>query len=229
MPSQAFASLKAALQEVSDLARLVRFPPIGRMSSTALRAARAASRAQVVLLSSHFERYIYSSNEEAVTFLNAGKIASALLPERLRLLHSRYPIDEIAEVEWVNRAHKLGSFVSGESWLWTPGGTGVLSHERLLMWLTAPKPSDLVRYYRYWGIEDIFAAITRNAITRGRLRLGVQELVDLRNNIAHGNFTAQATPQDVQRFIGSVRTFCLRADRHFGTVLGKLNAGVRPW
>ena len=42
------------------------------------------------------------------------------------------------------------------------------------------------RYFAYWGIPDIFEHITRSATTRGRLYLPVSELIDKRNNIAHG-------------------------------------------
>jgi len=63
---------------------------------SSLRLARVAGRAQVVLLSAHFERYIYSVNEEAVEFVNHLHIPAASLPENLRLLHSRYPVEVVS-------------------------------------------------------------------------------------------------------------------------------------
>lgn len=194
-----------------------------------LRTARAVGRAQVVLLSSHFERYLYTVNEEAVAFLNTKRLASSVLPNSLKLLHSRYPIDDLCETGWENRSQKLATFVAEDGWLWESDRHGTLSHERLLAWLTAPKPADLRRYYRYWNIDDIFTRITRRRSARGQLWLGVQELVDIRNSIAHGDFAAQPTQRDIQRYLGSARTFCERPDKVLARALARLTAGGPPW
>ena len=154
MPSASLLSLKVALVEIKDLALVAR-PSLRRGESRSLRVARAAGRAQVVLLSSHFERYFYTSNEEAVAFLNGKELLSSVLPESLKLLHSKYPIDDISETAWEHRSEKLAAFVAEDGWLWVSDRSGSLFHERLLTWFSAPKPTDLLRYYRYWNIEDI--------------------------------------------------------------------------
>ena len=122
-----------------------------------------------------------------------------------------------------NRSQKLQSFVAGEAWLWANNNaTGLIAHERLLVWMKAPHPKDLVRFFRLWGCEDIFKAITRKSTSRDTLRLGVQGLVDLRNNIAHGDYSAQATQQDVREYMRSIKHFCVRVDRHVGHTNAKL-------
>lgn len=227
MPSSAFLALKVALKEVSDLRRADR--SVVSTSAAALRLARALGRAQVVLLSSHFERYLYAVNEEAITYLNAKAVVAASLSADLKLLHSRQPIDELAETAWDRRSEKLTQFLSDDGWLWNTGLTGVLSHSRLLAWMKAPKPESLVRYYKYWGIKDVFTQVTRKPHTRNLLWLGVQELVDKRNNIAHGDVSAQATQIDIDRYASSVRTFCERADRLLARILARLTPGHAPW
>jgi hypothetical protein len=225
MPSAALITFQNALGEIEDLVVVAR-PSLRRGD---LRTARAVGRAQAVLLSSHFERYFYTINEEAVTFLNAKNLDSTVLSDSLKLLHSKYPIDDISATGWENRSEKLATFVVEDGWLWQSDRHGALSHERLLAWLSAPKPADLRRYYRYWNIDDIFTSITRRPSARGQLWLGVQELVDTRNSIAHGDFAAQPTQRDIQRYLNSARTFCERADRALARALGRLTAGDRPW
>jgi hypothetical protein len=160
MPSQALLAFDNALGEVRDLAQVARQSLSSRVES--LRIARVVGRAQVVILFSHFERYFYAVNEEAVEFVNAKRISAIVLSSRLKLLHSRYPIDEIAAMDWERREERLLSFISEDGWLWSTGGSGSLLHNRLLTWLRAPKPDELRRYYRYWNIEDIFRRITRS-------------------------------------------------------------------
>jgi hypothetical protein len=181
------------------------------------------------LLSSHFERYFYAVNEELVVFLNAHLQHSGPLPLDLRLLHSAAPIDDLGRTGWEHRHNKLERFVSEDAWLWTQNARGSLSHDRLLGWMRAPKPESLVRYYRYWGVSDIFTSVTRNANTRSALWLGVRGLVELRNNIAHGDFAAQATQADIRRYVVQVQRFCERADRVLSRQVQRTFAIPRPW
>ncbi len=95
--------------------------------------------------------------------------------------------------------------------------------------MKSPDTANLVRHYRYWRIENVFAAITRNPQSQGRLRLAATELVDKRNNIAHGDVAAEASRTDVRRYMATVRTFCTRADRLLGRTLGQLAAAPPPW
>jgi hypothetical protein len=226
MPSDALRSFMNAVDEINDLAIVAR-PSL--LATASLRLARVAGRAQVVLLLAHFERYFYAVNEEAVYFVNSKNVAPTVFSDRLKLLHSKNPIDELGEMEWERRALRLSSFISEDGWLWSGATNGALLHERLLAWLRTPKPADLVRYYRYWEIEDIFSLITRRPASRGRLWLGVQELVDIRNNIAHGDFDAQPTQTDIRRYVSSACTFCQRADNQLAKILGRLTRCPRPW
>jgi hypothetical protein len=187
-------------------------------------------RAEVVLLSAHFERYIYAVNEESAEWLVGSGIAVERLPDSVRLLLSRAPIDSLAATQWDHRAQQLRRFSQYEGNLWLDGkAIGQLDAERLLEWMKAPKCGEITRYFKIWGIEDIFGTITLSPIARSRLWLRIGELVDKRNNIAHGDLTVEARHSDVQQYKSAIRKFCGSADKAMARALAKVAGLPRPW
>jgi hypothetical protein len=123
----------------------------------------------------------------------------------------------------------LTAFIAEDGWLWTANTAGILRHDRLLTWMKAPSPESLLRYFKSWGLEDIFTAVTRQQHTRSALWLGIRGLVELRNNIAHGDFSAQATQADVRRYLGNAQDFCVRADRVIARHISRSFNIPAPW
>lgn len=230
MTSQALADLLAGVEEVRALRTHY---PVPRRLPTGDKAvaAKAHGRSCVVLLSSHLDRYVYAVNEEAIQWLNACGCSLRRFPEEFLLQHSRGAVDALAERVWERRADPLRDFVRQQGPIWTASGqAGLLEHGELLTWLKSPKPESLVRFYRLYGIENIFKSVTRNASTQSSLYLGIRELVEKRNNIAHGDFQTQALPMDVTRYLIAVRKFATSADLVFARTLAKLaDRGQRPW
>src|SRR5437773_6079308 len=88
MASMALESLEEALEEIAQLQIANPTPTGAFLAAPGL--TRAIGRASVVLLSSHFERYIYAINEEAAEALNRSSALGETLPLMLRLSHSRH-------------------------------------------------------------------------------------------------------------------------------------------
>ena len=227
MSSSALSGLQDGISEVRDLQAANPTPPGGLPSCPQV--VRAINRASVVLLCSHFERYLRNVNEEAVAVVNQAVIRGAALPDRLRLQHSRIAIEELCGTSWENRADKLAELVKGDGWLWGDSPRAGLEHERLLRWMRSPLPKRIKRFFELWGVTDVFSRVTRQAHTRQRMWLRLQELVEKRNDIAHGEAGTEATYQDISSYITTVHTFCKRADGVLGRTLSQRIGTGRPW
>lgn len=228
MPSKALTALLVGLAEINALQRANPSPQQGSGLKRP-EVVRAIGRSEIVLLSSHYERYIYALNEEAVDSICNSKVSSDKLTERLKLEHSRKPIEKISSTSWERRAETLSDYSTKESWLWITRAPVVsLDASRLLIWMKAPTTKSVIRAFQLWGISDIFKAITRKDVNYGRLRLRLDELVEKRNNIAHGDFTVEATYLDIVQYAAAVNKFCTSSDKRLARQLSAI-LHSRPW
>ena len=216
---------------VEEVAALEQANPILRDGLDNPSAVRALGRSAIVLLSSHLERFIYALFECASASICDQAIEVSRLPLMLRLEHSRLPIEDISSTSWERREAKLVNYSSTEAQMWVTGQiVTTLQSERLLRWMKSPDPKSIVRAFRIWNIEEIFSRITRLPTTHAAMRLGLTELVEKRNNIAHGDFTTEATMNDVRRYRATVGRFGRRADRAMAAAVKKITGSADwPW
>lgn len=230
MTSRALRELRRGLDEVQALQRSNPTPAEGggldRKEIT-----RALGRAEVVLLCSHLERYIYSLHEEAVDFLIAERVLLDRVPVTIRLLDAREAFDDVAQTNWDRREAKLRDLATHEAADWLPEAIAQrIRAERLLSWMKTPSPQGISRAFMNWGIGDVFSAITRTRHHRARIWLKIDELTQKRNNIAHGDFTTEATYLDVRSYLRAVKDFSSRADTKLAEQLRRISGGpTRPW
>lgn len=229
MPSIALLGLRSGLDEIRSLRKL---SPVRASLARGAKAltARAHGRATVVLLSGHYERYIRAVNEEALYWLNAQSITSTQMPVAIRLRHSKATIDALVGVNWDHREKVLTEFASTDSLLWNDAAVSpLLDHSKVLA-MKSPQSNEVRKFYLMYGIDDIFSKITRKPHRRQHIWFKLQEMVDKRNNIAHGDFTTEALPSEITSYIDAVERFCEAADKVFSRELKKIaGSTLEPW
>ena len=225
MPSEAYRELIEALEEVDDL------ESVGRRSQRRLTTgqARAVGRSGVVLLSSHWERFLRAMHAEAVDFLNGHAVDLSKLPLTVWTTDLNYRINSLADMQPSNRSEQLCAFFEEYSWRWGFGPRGVIDAEVSLQWMKAPDPKRVTRLFKMWGVPQIFKRITRAENTRKDLYLNIQTLVEKRNNIAHGDASVEASRSDVRRYARAVKLFAERSDRVLRRRIESAYPGFAPW
>lgn len=231
MSSRALLDLQGGVNEVRALRTYYPAPARGLPSGDRALAVSAHGRACVVLLSSHLDRYVYAVNEEAVECINGSLCRLDRFPEIFLLQHSRGAVDSLFARSWEKRAASLREFVADHGAIWsTPGSAGALRHDEMLTWMKSPAPENLKRFYRLYGIDDIFQKVTRRPHSRSLLYLSLRELVEKRNNIAHGDSATRAVSSDVTRYLTAVTKFASSADRVLArSVKTLVGAEEPPW
>lgn len=228
MGSSALEGLSAGLEEVKLIQSVGPPPSMDVLRAESIRS--SLMRSAIVLLVSHLERFIYALNELALESLGSVGVPAANLQDELRLLHAKPAIDEVAVIQWDRRASKLDELMNQEARLW--GGAlsaGEYKPERALIWMKSPDAKSIKRYFRMWGVDDIFSAITRTPVTRGRLWLRIDEVVNKRHNIAHGDPTVDATAAQLTEYRLAVWHLGDRTDRLLSRRLARTFGVPAPW
>lgn len=215
MTSQALKDLLRGLTEVAELQKLNPEPPGARPSRDHAESARAMNRASLVMISSHYERYIRGINEESCNIINSNGINSSRIPYKIKLLHSRKLIDSVSLTSWEHRRGELEILFVNNAWLWLTDREGTLQHNQLIDWMGSPKIANVLRYFKQWNIEDIFSFCSLPRPVEVKIRIRLKELVEKRNDIAHGNYNTSSDAASIKEYIACLTVFCTIIDRKF--------------
>lgn len=193
-------------------------------SASDLAEINAINRAAVLLLVSHFEGYLKSVAEEFVDFLNSCDISARQVPEALRELHTEGRLREILSSNDVKQRQALYSKLDSVVALWVADKKivpGILKAEKLSRLVTNAHSETIDKLYVCMGVRthvcdgDLDVDFGEGEVTPVNIRLALRDIVQCRNDIAHGSPERVPTPEDVERYVAILSGLADRLDRKF--------------
>lgn len=192
----------------------------------------AVRRASVVLLVSHFESFLRSVGEAFVDVLSSGTIEARGIPTGIRELHTLPRLQEIVSTNDAKQRHTLLKKLGDISALWNDSAKpspGTLSATTVSREITSAKADKIDRLFSLMGSPvpvcdgDIDLAREGDEIISLNIRLALADVVQCRNDIAHGDSSRKPTQEDVDKYILFLVALAARLQRKAdGLTLGVL-------
>ncbi|MRX44614.1 MAE_28990/MAE_18760 family HEPN-like nuclease [Agromyces kandeliae] len=182
----------------------------------------ALCRAAVVLVVSHFEAYLKTLAEEYVDAVGTGEIASSRLPRGLREVHTLPKLESILAARDDEQRASLLKRLGTVAALWNDNAKppkGALQATTFARLVTSAKASVINDIFARMGNAgnvcdgDIEMVDDTGDVQTASVELSLRDIVDCRNDIAHGKAERKPTPDDVGRYLHFLRTFAERLQR----------------
>lgn len=228
MPSPALSTfLDTRLGEVQHLVAL---RPSGRWNRTDAERAAAINRATVLLICAHLEGFVEGIIVDLFDHFNSERPPADQLPSLLRASQVDPQLVSVVGLkERVRRAQSIDKlFAQSHSlWLGYPLPKNALRADLVTNLMGNPKPTKIAEVLHLVGMHDVFAAVELPDGADIEVRL--EELVDIRNSIAHGE-DVQVTDDQVGRYVTAVEYFARALDVGAGEHARQVcRSPERPW
>jgi hypothetical protein len=179
----------------------------------------AFCRASVVLLSSHLEGYTKDLGEIALDRIFSRSVDRSKL--NLRFFHSLSSsrFSDLRDTKDPDSlAKQMFDFISVEGQLWSTTGPfpTAISIDRFSKGFASPSVDKISSFFGRFGFSDFKRKLgTKLAGDFLVVTNMVENIVAKRNDIAHGDPSATATPSDLLQMLEKSRQFCVATDMVF--------------
>lgn len=216
----AYSSFVARLGEVNTLRRFAlereRKDPIGLR-----REISALCRGSVVLLSSHVEAYVKEAGELAIESLHSRAVSRNSVASKFYYHISKHHLDEIQDTSDPDKiAEKIFDFLRSDLHYWSRTGPFPQSipTDRFNKGFSNPAFEKTRAYFNRFGYSTYKNDLMRQLQSQFLPTVNmVDQLVDTRNKIAHGELTATKTPSEIKEMTKIIQTYCAATDSVFAT------------
>lgn len=181
----------------------------------------ALSRGSIVLLSSHLEAYIKRLGEVALDSMYTRSVPRTGLSSRFYYYISKDIIDEIRNTsDPKSLGEKIFSLLERDLSYWSHTGPfpSQIQVDRFNKGFSNPTFKKIEKYFNRFGYENYGRDLA--TLLAGAYQLttnAVDNLIDIRNQIAHGDPRITRTPSELKEMIRTIRFFCRITDGVFAT------------
>ena len=215
--SPVYSSLIVRLEEVKRLTSLAEVSGRGKATSANMATVDALCRGGIVLMSSHLEGYVKGLAERGIEMIAKNNVPKATLESEFRYHLSRDLIEEIQQsIHPDSISSRIEAFLERDMLIWNSDAAFVspLPHDAFISGIAAPNHDNIKKLFRRFGYSSFEGDLGKNL--KGDLpacRNMVNQIVDRRNKIAHGDPIIGATPQDLRDMQKWLLKYCRTTDK----------------
>lgn len=181
----------------------------------------AVLRAAVVLLVSHFEGYLKLLCEGHVDWLSDGVRESRTIPRALREAYTLPLLEQVVQSRNADQRWVLLKKVRDLNCLWIDQAkppSGLLKPSVLSRRVTSANPDVIDEIFSLIGhaspvCEGDIDLTVAEEVQSLNIRRGLIDVIDCRNDIAHGDVSRLPTREDVDRYIAFLQALTERLER----------------
>ena len=215
--SPVYSSLKLRLEEVKRLISLAEATENGRVTGANMATVDALCRGGIVLMSSHLEGYVKGLAERGLEMIEKNHVPKEKLEDVFRYHLSRDLIAEIQQsIHPDSISSRITAFLERDMQIWNTDTVfvGPLPRDAFIGGVAAPNHDGIKKLFGRFGYSTFEGDLGKNL--KGDLpvcRNMVDQIVDLRNKIAHGDPRVGATPQDIRDMQKWLMRYCQTTDK----------------
>lgn len=212
----AYQGFLQRLPEIEALNRLARQHSVKLGSKRDAETVNALCRASIVLLSSHLEGYVENLAEVILQRIFQRTLSKQKLAPRFLYYFSKDILDELYGTRDPDKmAGKVKVLFQRDIDIWSTNDTfeAELPSDRFIADFSNPSFKKIKRFVARFGYSDyqhdlgyLLRANYQPCVNM------VDNVIDQRNKIAHGDAVATAVPLDVANMLRLVRLFCRATD-----------------
>ena len=228
----AYSTFVNNLEEVTALYKLA-IEQAGEMgrSNDSVAVRGALCRSAIVLLSSHIEGYIENLADLILCRIVEKRIRKSKLSPRFLYYLSKDLLDNICDTENPDSiSEKVKEFFSRDNYIWSDSDffSEDLRIELFVSGFSNPKFKRIKLFFARFGYkeysQDLGEHLKSNFLPCTNM---VDNVVDQRNKIAHGDVTSTSTPKDLVDMLKLIHLFCHSTDVVIGDWFSELGCPIR--
>ena len=229
--TEAYSEFVNRLPEVEMLCKLAKQHQRAAGPFRGTEVVRPLCRAGVVLLSSHIEGYIEDLSEVILRKVSENDTSKNILAPKFLYYFSRDLIDEIGNTTNPDKiAAKVQVLFSRDQDIWSSDDKfrEELASDRFVAGFSTPRFDEIRKFVGRFGYGDYRGDMGRQLRARYQPCINmVDNVVDQRNKIAHGDSVTTATPSDLVNMLELVRLFCRSTDVVVGNWFKTIGCPIR--